>query len=465
MGKAIQYYNFFYSFFKPLVAYSARCHYRHFVVRDASRLPMRGGYILAPCHQQALMEPLAVLNVTRRPTVFLARADIFAKPAARAGLTFLKILPVYRIRDGKSSLSKNAAIFDQSRRVLLDGYPLCLMAEGRHNNRHQLLPLVKGMFRIAGEAQRQMGSRPLKIYPVGIDFDHYEAPYADVVVYVGEPIDVQQYAEVFETNEPVALNRMRSDVGAAMQHMMHDIRSTRHYDEIYTLSNILNRDVRKVKGLRNGAWSRFATRQTLSRLLDQMETEEDAAFEPMMETTRRYQALCREWRLDERLTAERWNVAAWLLSSLALLLVVGACVALPVVRQVVLFVVVCFPLPFVSTAFIPRRLIKDTQFRSSINYAIRFLSTVLYTLVMSAVVGVTHGLWLGRLWPGVGGFWWWLVAFDLPLLLAPTVGYGVRWVRDLFANWRYRLLRLTHSRVRQLDALRAELFDGVRDRL
>ena len=118
-----------------------------------------------------------------------------------------------------------------------------------------------------------------------------------------------------------------------------------------------------------------------------------------------------------------------------------------------------------TTAFIPRRLIKDTQFRSSINYAIRFLSTVLYTLVMSVVVGVTHGLWLGRLWPGVGGFWWWLVAFDLPLLLAPTVGYGVRWVRDLFANWRYRLLRLTHSRVRQLDALRVELFDGVRDRL
>ena len=163
--KAIQDNNTFYNLLRPLVNYGTRCHYQSFVVRGIDNLPQEGSYIIAPCHQQALMEPLAVLCFSPKPSVFLARADIFAKPFFRAILTFLKILPVYRQRDGQRNLDKNNRIFDLSRDVLLDGYPLCLMAEGRHNNRHHLLNMGKGMFRIAGETQLMLGDHPLYIVP------------------------------------------------------------------------------------------------------------------------------------------------------------------------------------------------------------------------------------------------------------------------------------------------------------
>ena len=111
MGKAIQDYNALYSFLRPFIRFSTHCHYYRFIIKGKENLPKDGGYIVAPCHQQALMEPLAVLATTPKPTVFLARADIFEKPLLNSIFTFLKILPVYRIRDGQDKLSKNTAIF------------------------------------------------------------------------------------------------------------------------------------------------------------------------------------------------------------------------------------------------------------------------------------------------------------------------------------------------------------------
>ena len=57
------------------------------------------------------MDALAVLFTHNGQPVFLARADIFKKKMIAAILYFLKILPVYRIRDGFSSLKANDEIF------------------------------------------------------------------------------------------------------------------------------------------------------------------------------------------------------------------------------------------------------------------------------------------------------------------------------------------------------------------
>ena len=265
MPKQIQDNNTLYNILSPLVQFGTRCHYNHFCVHGIENLPTDGAYIIAPCHQQALMEPLAVLRIAPKAPVFLARADIFAKPTLRAILTFLRILPVYRIRDGQKNIGKNLIIFEQSCRVLLDGYPLCLMAEGRHNNRHHLLNMGKGMFRIAGDAQQRLGDHPLYIVPTGIDFDEYEQPFSNVVVNLGTPIPLQPFMDTYRDNEPVALNQMRDTLAKALLPLMHDIRNEEHYDEIMTLCNVLNRSVRHQEGLKNNAWTRFQTRRSIAK--------------------------------------------------------------------------------------------------------------------------------------------------------------------------------------------------------
>ena len=401
MAKAIQDNNLLYNVLSPVVQFGCRCHYNSFVVHGLENLPKEGGYIIAPCHQQALMEPLAVLCFAPKPPVFLARADIFQKPTLRAILTFLRILPVYRIRDGQKNLGKNQAIFDQSRDVLVDGYPLCLMAEGRHNNRHHLLPMGKGMFRIAGEAQLRMGEHPLYIVPTGIDFDDYERPYSNLVVNIGKPIPVQPFMEKYKEDEPVALNEMRDALREALSPLMHDVRDEEHYDEIMALCKSKNREYRRREGLRNTAWNRFLMRQKITRDV------ESGKLKIETETNK----------------TERWSLTATLLGVLLLGGVVAAAVMVPVVRWVLLFCLVCYPLPLIPTHLIVKNLIADPQFRSSVNWGVRFFLSIIYAIVIGIVMACCGGAWMKEV--ADIGAWWGLVALAwVPIaarLTAPVV--------------------------------------------
>ena len=294
MKKSLADFNLFYTLFFPMVQFGTLCHYRKIVVRGKENLPEGEHYILAPTHQNAMMDPLVVLNVLYRPIAFLARADIFKNPVARRLLTWLRISPVYRIRDGRDQLSRNAEVFDTARRSLEQGIPLCLMAEGTHNNRHQLLPLVKGMFRIAGETQRELGQKPLYIVPVGLDYDHYETPYHSVAVEFGKPIPVQQYMAEFIENEPHALNHMRADLTTAMKALIHQVNSDEHYDDEYAYCHQHTPAALHQLGLRNTVWNRFVARRHTSQQLSHLSPAE---LQPLYEKGSAFAAECAERRV------------------------------------------------------------------------------------------------------------------------------------------------------------------------
>ncbi len=406
MSKAIQDNDLLYNALSPLVQFGCRCHYNSFVVRGTENLPQDGAYIIAPCHQQALMEPLAVLCFAPKPPVFLARADIFKKPTIRAILTFLKIMPVYRIRDGKDQLGQNQEIFDRCRDVLLDGFPLCLMAEGRHNNRHHLLPMGKGMFRIAGETQLALGDYPLYIVPTGIDFDDYEMPYSNLVVNIGKPIPVQPFMEKYKEDEPVALNEMRDALREALSPLMHDVRDEEHYDEIMALCKSQNREYRRREGLRNTAWNRFLMRQKIT-----------ADYEKGVRVT--------GYGLEVKKTPWRPLLGVLLIGG-----IVAAAVLVPMVRWILLFCLVCYPLPFIPTHLIVKKMIADPQFRSSVNFGVRFLLSIVYAIVIGIVMACCGGAWMSNV-ADLGG-WWGLVAIAWVPIAARLTAPAVNLLRFFF---------------------------------
>jgi 1-acyl-sn-glycerol-3-phosphate acyltransferase len=470
MEKPIQDFNFFYWLLKPFVQFSFVCHYNSVTLRGLKNLPRKsGGYILAPNHQQALMEPLAILVATQRPTVFLARADIFEKPVQRFLLTFLKILPIYRIRDGKESLSKDAEIFDKSRSVLLANYPLCLMAEGRHNNRHQLLPLVKGMFRIAGDAQKQMGDKPLYIVPVGMDFDEYEQPYSNLIINIGKPISVQPFMKTFEENEALALNQMRDALAPAMMKQMHDIRSKTYYEEINTLCNIENKYWRRHSRKTNTAWHRFNVRRALANKYDSLEaglsdpiieqtTLSSDIFEKTMQKTRDYQQRCRNLHISEKLSSEHYGFWLTMLHTVILGGIVTAMCLVGWVRWIIFFCLLCYPVPFLPFHLIAKHAIADSQFRSSITYGIRLTFAFLWILAFAIVCNCTGGMWMGSHIHGISHFWWGFIGWLLSFPLAFFGGRVYTYLRNWLNGWYYWIMRTFHvQKFRDLDALRDEL--------
>lgn len=460
--KAIQDNNLLYNTLSPLVQFGTRCHYQSFVVKGEENLPKDGAYIIAPCHQQALMEPLAVLNFAPKPPVYLARADIFAKPTIRAILTFLKILPVYRQRDGQRNLDKNNQIFDLSRDVLLDGYPLCLMAEGRHNDRHHLLNMGKGMFRIAGETQIKLGDHPLFIVPTGIDFDEYERPYANVVVNIGKPIPVQPYMEQFRENEPVALNEMRKDLAVALSPLMHDIRHEEYYDEILTLSQVLNRTMRQCRDnsgkLANNAWNRFLMRQKISQQLDAKAADPDEKYNKLMASTRQFISLCKELHMRPVDVAEHRGIVGTLLSAAIVGGLIAAIIMVPAVRWSFFFFLLCFPILFIPTHLLMKRLIADPQFRSSVNFGVRFLFSIIYGIIIAIVIACGKGFWMNDLL-AIGPLWG-LVAVGVIYLGAISSASIVNGLKSTGNNLRYWLLKLLrHRKMKKLQEIFLELKD------
>ena len=377
-----------YRLVKHAVNFGLRAYFGRIAIKGRENLPTGKSYILAPNHQNAFLDALLMLQLDKwRPTVFLARADIFGNGLAAKVLRFLKIMPVYRARDGRQSLSNNDAIFQLSKDVVLHRVPLCLMAEGTHNDRRQLLPLKKGMFRIAFAAKEKMGDEPLFIVPVGIDYQNYSTPGNAVVVNIGQPISIDGYMEGFRQNNALAINQLKEDLRMAMTAQMHNIQSTEHYDEFYLLSK-LYADARCTECGRKGAWQRFELRRQMSQRLDLLEQENPQRTVEIVAKVAETEVFCHDNGVNAMRIFEKRNVA-WLI--VGTLLLVGIPVALAVIkwRLLVMLLLLC-PIPFLPTRLLFRRQ-SDTQFVGSLNYAVQFVFSIVYIVVMTVFVWINEG--------------------------------------------------------------------------
>lgn len=442
--------NVLYELFRRIVQFGVRCHYSGLYIHGKENLPKGGSYILAPCHQQTIMDALMMLKITPKTPVFLTRADIFATKIIQKTHAFLRILPVYRVRDGVEELKKNVWVFETCRDILLKGIPLCMMAEGRHNNRHHLLPLGKGISRIACETQRLMPEESLFIVPIGLDYDTYERPYGNVVVNIGEPIAIQSFMVSYEGNKAQTFNDIRERLAEAMKSLMLDISSEVHYEEIYTLCNVLNKRERERMGVRDTVWNRFLARQRIACQIDKM--EDGDKLNVLVGLTKRYSSLCAGLRLDSRIPTEHWGVFTTVVSFLLCIAFVFVTVSVPVIRMSALFWMLCYPIAFVPTSLLFKKMQIDPQFKSSFNFIFRYFFSILYSIVIGIVLTKTNGLWMSGI-VDIGG-WWGLVSLALVVLGAALSGRVISWVRRVMENCYYWLLRLVkRNKMKELEAL------------
>jgi hypothetical protein len=171
------------------------------------------------------------------------------------------------------------------------------------------------------------------------------------------------------------------------------------------------------------------------------ETEEGKArFHSLVEKTRDYQNQCRRLRLRERIVPDHWSLPTTLLALLPLAALIAGVIAIPLVRWLFLFWIVCYPIPFLPTHLLVRKLIADSQFRSSVNFGIRFLFSILYAFVIGIVMACTGGMWMSNV--ADIGVWWGLIAVALINLEAILAGPTVNALKAIGRNLRYWWLRI-----------------------
>ena len=204
--------NKLYSFLRPYVDYHVRKAFRRYKVVGYDKIPQNAACIFGANHTNTLMDALVLLCMNHEKKVFIARGDIFKKPTIAKIMFFLRILPIYRIRDGfKSVKDNNAEIIDKAADVVHDGVKLFLYPEAAHRTKHSLRQLSKGIFHIALKANNDFGhEKPVYLVPTGIEYGDYFRYRSTALITFGEPINVTEYVNNHkDENEAVILNNLR----------------------------------------------------------------------------------------------------------------------------------------------------------------------------------------------------------------------------------------------------------------
>ncbi|MBL4745129.1 MAG: 1-acyl-sn-glycerol-3-phosphate acyltransferase [Flavobacteriaceae bacterium] len=182
-----------YQFVKIYFQAGLYCYFQKISVVGKENIPRKGAVMFISNHPNALLDPLLIGITNNRKSNFLTRAGVFKNKSIIRFFTMMKMIPIYRIRDGWSNLSKNEAIFETCYDLLNTQEALVIFAEGSHNIKKRIRPLSKGFTRILFGTVDKYPELPISIIPVGINYSNSVNFPCQVSIHYGTPIDVTKH--------------------------------------------------------------------------------------------------------------------------------------------------------------------------------------------------------------------------------------------------------------------------------
>lgn len=182
--------DLFNAILRILVKVALHGYFRKIIVEGKEILPKNRPVILVANHQNALIDPLLLATHTRLNPWFLTRAAVFVNPFISKVLHYIRMLPVYRVRDGFSTIQQNQQTFDETFEVLRKNGTVVIFAEGSHSLVRNLRPLSKGFTRMAFGLKEKYPELEPVILPVGIGFSAHMRSGSTVRITFGQLIPV-----------------------------------------------------------------------------------------------------------------------------------------------------------------------------------------------------------------------------------------------------------------------------------
>ena len=216
--------NLLLQFVYRLIQFTALCttrlYFRHVVVLNAHNLNAEGPLIIICNHPNTLMDPLMTLQQTQERPFLLANYSLFKHPIPRAIFSTLFCIPIQRSKDiPVGQTPKNDDAFRRCVEYLNAGGSVFLAPESLSENGRQLRSFRSGISRIilTTLSDWKPESLPLRILPVGLTYFNHKKPNTDVVINVGEPIDIkkeienlpEQYKKAIDALALIIENKMR----------------------------------------------------------------------------------------------------------------------------------------------------------------------------------------------------------------------------------------------------------------
>jgi len=371
MAKKIYEPDAFYSFLRRLTDPSILNTYRKHTFVGMEKLPKDGPVIYAPNHCCALMDPLTVLIMNRDTKVFVARADIFNNPTIHKILTFLKIMPINRLRDGIRNMTKAGDTIEKSIEVLEHGVDFCIMPEGTHRSMHSLMPIGKGVARIAcGTLEGLPEETPLYIVPVGLEYSDYYRLRNTLLMHICDPINVRELLAAHPgISEHDAMELIREKVGESLKKNIVYIEDNEDYDAVWQLSRIASGKVPESKLL-----ERFRANKEAVAKIEKYRLEHHDEAQGLFD---------RVLAFDKRRKAAKVSLGSLHRGRTGLKAVL--CTLLSLVTLPLFLIAAVLSLPLWLSSELLIRNMKDRTFRNSFRCGIIFFGSLLLFIIYAIV--------------------------------------------------------------------------------
>lgn len=210
-------------------------YFKKIQIFNADKVPKDKAVLILSNHQNALLDALLIATKCGRFVFYLTRASVFKKSFVDKLLRSLQMLPVYRMRDGWSNITKNNSIFSNCADLLSKNEGVVIFPEGNHNLKRTVRPFSKGFTRIVFETLQNYPELDLKLLPVGLNFVKPKEFGDSVAIYFGNTLDAQQYASNFD-NENVL--KLKEDVHNEISKLTTHIPGDDYHETIEALDNL-----------------------------------------------------------------------------------------------------------------------------------------------------------------------------------------------------------------------------------
>jgi len=182
-----------YQFIKYYVKTAFYFYYKKINVVGYENIPKKGAVLFVCNHPNALIDPLLIKTHTNKDLYVLTRAGVFSNKVVIKIFESVKMLPIYRKRDGFKVLSKNDAIFEKCYDLLNDKKAILIFVEGSHSILRKVRPLTKGFTRISFGALKKYPDLDVQIVPIGLNYLDATKYPDSVSIHFGKPISAKEH--------------------------------------------------------------------------------------------------------------------------------------------------------------------------------------------------------------------------------------------------------------------------------
>ena len=377
MTKIIQKYDIRYTIGRIFANVAMRLYHRKIWINGIENISPNTPIIFGPNHQNALIDAMAIIYALPGQTVFLARADIFRISVLSWVFRGIKMLPIYRIRDGKSNLSNNDLVFEEAVGVLKDNKHIALFPEAVHNPQRSLLPLKKGIPRIAFLAEEQNNFElGLEVVPIGMYYSDTDRFDETLQIQVGKPIALADFKEQYSENPQKSMISLRNAIADALRPLMIDIKDRKHYQMYECLRYLYNKRMRERLDLRFAEQpERFNADKAIIKMVFENTKDNDELLESLNQRAIRIVNILKENYMEPR------NFHPSVKKGIIPLRLIASVPALPFFLYGGLNHIIPIVLGMIGSKKIP-----DPQFISSVKFVVGLVVTPIFYIIQAMIL-------------------------------------------------------------------------------